>query len=56
MLHPVDLAHITKPSGEKKDSHLPVSVNDAKLVSSVEKLEVLTDYKVSEFPYFLKSV
>ncbi len=47
---PVDLAHITKPSGEK-DSHLPVSVNDAKLVSSVEKLEVLTDYKVSEFPY-----
>lgn len=47
---PVDLAHITKPSGEEK-THLPVSVNDAKLVTSVEKLEVLTDYKVSEFPY-----
>jgi len=47
---PVDLAHITKPSGEEKN-HLPVNVNDAKLVTSVEKLEVLTDYKVSEFPY-----
>ncbi|MBD5402199.1 TolC family protein [bacterium] len=47
---PVDLAHITKPS-EDETSHLPVSVNDAKLVTSVEKLEVLTDYKVSEFPY-----
>lgn len=47
---PVDLAHITKPSGET-ENHLPVNVNDAKLVTSVEKLEVLTDYKVSEFPY-----
>lgn len=47
---PVDLAHITKPSG-KDSNHLPVSVNDAKLITSVEKLEVLTDYKVSEFPY-----
>ena len=45
-----DLAHITKPSGET-ENHLPVNVNDAKLVTSVEKLEVLTDYKVSEFPY-----
>lgn len=46
---PVDLAHITKPSGE--ENHIPVSVNDAKLISSVEKLEVLTDYKLSDFPY-----
>jgi len=47
---PVDLAHITKPSGEEI-SQVPVSVNDAKLISSVEKLEVLNDYKLSDFPY-----
>ncbi len=46
---PVDLAQITKPS--EKDSHIPVNVTDAKLTTAVEKLEVLTDYKVTEFPY-----
>jgi outer membrane protein TolC len=48
---PVDLAHITKPSDEEMSHQIPVSVNDAKLISSVEKLEVLTDYKLSDFPY-----
>lgn len=47
---PVDLTQITKPS-DKEISKLPVNVNDAKLLTSVEKLEVLTDYRVSEFPY-----
>jgi outer membrane protein TolC len=47
---PVDLSKVTKPSDEEI-SAVPVSVTDAKLISSVEKLEVLTDYKVSEFPY-----
>jgi len=47
---PVDLAKITKPS-DAEISQVPVSVKDAKLISSVEKLEVLADYKVSEFPY-----
>lgn len=47
---PVDLAKVTKQS-DVEINKLPVSVKDAKLVSSVEKLEVLTDYKVSEFPY-----
>jgi outer membrane protein TolC len=47
---PVDLSKVTKPSDEEI-SAVPVSVKDAKLISSVEKLEVLTDYKVSEFPY-----
>ena len=46
---PVDLTQVTKPSD--KDSHIPVSVTDAKLTTAVEKLEVLTDYKISEFPY-----
>ncbi len=47
---PVDLAHITKPSGEDAN-YIPINVNDAKLISSVEKLEVLTDYKLTDFPY-----
>ncbi len=47
---PVDLTKITKPS-DAEISQVPVSVKDAKLISSVEKLEVLADYKVSEFPY-----
>lgn len=46
---PVDLAKITKPSEEP--NYIPVNVNDAKLISSVEKLEVLTDYKLTDFPY-----
>ena len=47
---PVDLTKITKPS-DKEISKLPVNVKDAKLISSVETLELLTDYKVDEFPY-----
>lgn len=47
---PVDLTKITKPS-DAEISQVPVSVKDAKLITSVEKLEVLTDYKVDEFPY-----
>ncbi|MCM1339314.1 MAG: TolC family protein [Muribaculaceae bacterium] len=47
---PVDLAKITKPA-DGRGSEVPVSVNDAKLISSVEKLEVLTDYKLTDFPY-----
>lgn len=47
---PVDLAQVLKPT-DKDSSYLPVSVNDAKLTSAVEKLEVLTDYDLEEFPY-----
>ena len=47
---PVDLTKITKLS-DKEISKLPVNVKDAKLTSSVETLELLTDYKVDEFPY-----
>lgn len=47
---PFDLTKITKPS-DKEISKLPVNVKDAKLTSSVETLELLTDYKVDEFPY-----
>lgn len=47
---PVDLTKITKPA-EVKVNHIPANVEDAKLISSVEKLEVLTDYKLTEFPY-----
>lgn len=47
---PVDLTKITKPS-DQEISKLPVNVKDAKLTSSVETLELLTDYKVDEFPY-----
>lgn len=48
---PVDLTKITKIS-DKESYQIPVSVNDAKqLTSTIEKLELLTDYKVEEFPY-----
>lgn len=47
---PVDLTKVSKTS-PKESSKLPVNVKDAKLISSVEKLEVLTNYKVAEFPY-----
>ncbi|MGN0030483.1 MAG: TolC family protein [Candidatus Gastranaerophilaceae bacterium] len=47
---PVDLSKITKPADDKI-AEVPVSVSDAKLLSSVEKLEVLTDYKLEDFPY-----
>lgn len=45
---PVDLSKFEKLDDE---SVLPVEIEDAKLVSSVEKLEVLTNYKVDKFPY-----
>lgn len=48
---PVDLKKITKPS-DVDIAQIPVSnVTDAKLMTSVEKLEMLTEYKIDEFPY-----
>ena len=48
---PVDLAKISTPSEISTNHEIPVSVSDAKLTSSVEKLELLNDYKIEEFPY-----
>ncbi len=47
---PVDLTKITKPT-DSKIAEVPVSVTDAKLLSSVEKLEILNDYNLTDFPY-----
>lgn len=47
---PVDLAQVLQKQ-DKEKYQVPVSVTDAKLMTAVEKLEVLTDYKVQEFPY-----
>lgn len=47
---PVNLTNISK-TRRKESSELPVSVNDAKLITSVQKLEVLTNYKLNDFPY-----
>lgn len=47
---PVDLAKVLQTQNSQ-EYQVPVSVKDAKLMTAVEKLEVLTDYKVSEFPY-----
>ncbi len=47
---PIDL----KISGNQgnNEAQIPVSnVTDAKLMTSVEKLEMLTEYKIDEFPY-----
>lgn len=49
-LAPVDLTQITKPD-DKEINKLSVNVKDAKLSTAVEKLEYLTNYEVSEFPY-----
>ena len=40
-----------KQQNPKKQAKAPDGITDAKLLSSVEKLEVLTDYEVQEFPY-----
>ena len=48
---PVDLTKITTEDDENI-AQIPVNnIQDAKLMSSVEKLEMLSDYKVDEFPY-----
>ena len=47
---PVDLSKFEKITSDES-SNLPVEITDAKLISSVEKLEVLTNYKVEKFPY-----
>lgn len=47
---PVNLKNISQ-TRKKESSELPVSVNDAKLITSVQKLEVLTNYKLNDFPY-----
>ena len=47
----VDLSKVTQTTDKESDK-IPVSVNDAKqLTTAIEKLEVLTDYKIEEFPY-----
>lgn len=48
---PVNLAQVLKKQDNQEQYQVPVSVGDAKLMTAVEKLEVLTDYKVQEFPY-----
>lgn len=48
---PVDLAQVLQKSDNQDKYQVPVSVGDAKLLTAVEKLEILTDYKVQEFPY-----
>ncbi len=47
---PVDLSNLEQQN-PKKQAKAPDGITDAKLLSSVEKLEVLTDYEVQEFPY-----
>lgn len=47
---PVDLTKFQK-IGDKESSKTPVGVSDAKLTSEIEKLELLTDYKIEKFPY-----
>ena len=47
---PIDLSKFQKVDSESQ-ANLPVEVEDAKLLSAVEKLEILTDYKVDKFPY-----
>ncbi len=47
---PIDLTDISKISKQESNT-VPVSVKDAKLITSVEKLEVLTNYEVTDFPY-----
>ena len=42
-----DISKISK----QESNTVPVSVKDAKLITSVEKLEVLTNYEVTDFPY-----
>lgn len=47
----VDLTKISKPS-DKDIAQIPVSnVSDAKLLTSIEKFEVFSDYDIEEFPY-----
>lgn len=47
---PVDLSKFQK-IGELESSTPPQGVEDAKFTSSVEALELLTDYKFDKFPY-----
>ncbi len=47
---PVDLSKFKKITKKETDA-TPVKVEDAKFLTAVEKLEVLTDYKVDKFPY-----
>lgn len=42
---PVDLTKFITRKDEKEVNYIPADVNDAKLTSSVEALEILTDYK-----------
>ena len=47
----VDLTKISKPS-DKEIAQIPIkNVSDAKLLTSIEKFEVYSDYEIEEFPY-----
>lgn len=48
---PVDLAQIRKPNDDTINQIPVSSVKDAKLLTSVEKLEILTNYELEKFPY-----
>ena len=47
---PVDLTNMERPAVVNK-TKAPEGVENAKLLTSVEKWDVLTDYEVKEFPY-----
>lgn len=47
----VDLTKISKPT-DKDIAQIPVkNISDAKLLTSIEKFEVYSDYEIEEFPY-----
>ena len=49
---PVDLSKFEKDEILVSDKHnLPKDVDDARLTSYVEKLEILAEYKIEDFPY-----
>jgi len=47
---PVDLSNLQQTDANKQAA-TPTGITDAKLLSSVEKLELLTNYELKEFPY-----
>ena len=47
----VDLSKFIEDSQKDEEYILPVDVEDAKLTSSIEKLEFFTSYNVEKFPY-----
>lgn len=47
---PVDLRMLEKIKKSESDE-LPIALSDAKFATTVEMLDILTDYKVEKFPY-----